>query len=170
MLSLIQCFIGAIGSLDYTSEERKILAKKSLSYSCSVCKIDNSTVLPILTEKSQEISAEAKNLATQIEFKNKKQETTSESPAVESPVESLAEVSSTIQSNENTNEVFRRIQQSSSTSLSSSSSLNRSLSDIRTELSGNNSSYLFIISILCAIFLFLFIRRIYLLMDAPFPI
>lgn len=159
---------GAIGSLDYTSEERKILAKKSLSYSCSVCKIDNSTVLPILTEKSQEISAEAKNLATQIEFKNKKQETTSES-TVESPVESLAEVSSTIQSNENTNEVFRRVQQSSSTSLSSLS-LNRSLSDIRTESSGNNSFYLFIISILCAIFLFLFIRRIYLLMDAPFPI
>lgn len=60
---------GAIGSLDYTSEERKTLAKRSLTYSCSTCKIENSTVLPMLTDKSSSECAEAKELASQIQFK-----------------------------------------------------------------------------------------------------
>jgi ubiquitin-conjugating enzyme E2 J1 len=60
---------GAIGSLDYTSEERKQLAKKSLTYCCTTCQIDNSSVLPVLTEKSDLERAEAKELASQIDFK-----------------------------------------------------------------------------------------------------
>lgn len=61
---------GAIGSLDYSSEERKVLAKKSTSYICPICKIENSTILPDITENSQQDSAEAKELASQIQFKN----------------------------------------------------------------------------------------------------
>ena len=60
---------GAIGSLDYTAEERKTLAKKSLNFFCPTCRIDSARILPILTEKSQQESAEAKELASQIEFK-----------------------------------------------------------------------------------------------------
>jgi hypothetical protein len=60
---------GAIGSLDYTKEERRTLAKKSLAYHCPTCKIESSSILPMLTEKSQQESAEAKELASQIEFK-----------------------------------------------------------------------------------------------------
>jgi ubiquitin-conjugating enzyme E2 J1 len=60
---------GAIGSLDYTTDERRLLAKKSLSYQCPTCKIESSSILPVLTEKSQQESAEAKELASQIEFK-----------------------------------------------------------------------------------------------------
>ena len=60
---------GAIGSLDYSSDERKILAKRSLSFTCPTCKIDNATVLPMLTEKSSQEREEAKELAAQIQFK-----------------------------------------------------------------------------------------------------
>ena len=62
---------GAIGSLDYTAEERKSLAKKSLNFFCSTCKTDNARILPVLTEKSQQESAEAKQLASHIQFKVK---------------------------------------------------------------------------------------------------
>lgn len=60
---------GAIGSLDYSSEERKSLAKRSLAYTCPTCKIDNATVLPMLTDRSNQERAEAKELAAQIQFK-----------------------------------------------------------------------------------------------------
>lgn len=60
---------GAIGSLDYTSEERKQLAKRSLSFTCQTCKIENVRILPVLTEKSNQECAEAKELASQIQFK-----------------------------------------------------------------------------------------------------
>lgn len=60
---------GAIGSLDYTSEERKQLAKKSPHFVCSTCKIENSLVLPEITDKSNEERAEAIELAGQIQFK-----------------------------------------------------------------------------------------------------
>ena len=60
---------GAIGSLDYTPEERKLLAKKSISFACNVCKTINSNILPAETEKSEQVRAEARELASQIEFK-----------------------------------------------------------------------------------------------------
>ena len=63
---------GAIGSLDYTPEERKLLAKKSNNFICTVCKTENSTILPILTDKSNEARAEARELASQIDFKVRK--------------------------------------------------------------------------------------------------
>ena len=43
---------------------------RSLGYTCSVCNVNNATVLPkIITEKSQNDSDEAKRLASQINFK-----------------------------------------------------------------------------------------------------
>jgi ubiquitin-conjugating enzyme E2 J1 len=60
---------GAIGSLDYSSDERKVLAKRSITFTCSTCKIDSSVVLPALTDKSNQECAEAKELAAQIQFK-----------------------------------------------------------------------------------------------------
>ena len=167
---------GAIGSLDYTSEERKILAKKSLSYTCTVCKIDNSTVLPVLTEKSQEISAEAKNLASQIEFKNKKQESTEQS--INSTTDNTNPEQSIIQ-----NELTRRVVLNEATTESSvstpiittsSSNVNRpnlnATTTIRQSDNGDSNLFLITVSILSAIFIFLFIRRVYLVVDTPFPI
>ncbi len=42
---------------------------RSNNYSCPICKIENSSILPTRTEKSQQDSAEAKELASQIQFK-----------------------------------------------------------------------------------------------------
>lgn len=165
---------GAIGSLDYTSEERKILAKKSLSYSCTVCKLDNATALPVLTEKSQDISAEAKNLASQIEFKNKKQETTSESST--SPTDNNPESEQTIPVSQN--EITRRVvfnensESSSSSHIDNRPSINATNATNRSRQTETSESslFLFTVSILSAVFLFLLIRRVYLLVDAPFPV
>ncbi|XP_069091590.1 ubiquitin-conjugating enzyme E2 J1 isoform X2 [Pleurodeles waltl] len=62
---------GAIGSLDYTPEERKSLAKKSQDFCCEGCGANMKTALLPLSSDSQSIQAdqEAKELARQISFK-----------------------------------------------------------------------------------------------------
>ncbi|XP_034555647.1 ubiquitin-conjugating enzyme E2 J1 [Notolabrus celidotus] len=62
---------GAIGSLDYTPEERRALAKKSQDFCCEACGCSMRTALLTLTPNSN-LSAEdhqAKELAQQINFK-----------------------------------------------------------------------------------------------------
>ncbi|NXC49203.1 UB2J1 enzyme, partial [Penelope pileata] len=62
---------GAIGSLDYTPEERKALAKKSQDFCCEMCGTSMKTALLPLTSGSGSSQAdkEAKELARQISFK-----------------------------------------------------------------------------------------------------
>lgn len=62
---------GAIGSLDYTPEERKSLAKKSQDFCCEGCGGNMKTALLPLSLDSQSMQAdqEAKELARQISFK-----------------------------------------------------------------------------------------------------
>jgi len=62
---------GALGSLDYTPEERKILAKRSQNYVCPKCGVPNNQVLLQLSEKSVEAQKEAKELGNQINFVKK---------------------------------------------------------------------------------------------------
>ncbi|NWR37691.1 UB2J1 enzyme, partial [Tachuris rubrigastra] len=64
---------GAIGSLDYTPEERKALAKKSQDFCCEMCGTSMKTALLPLTSRSMSSQAdkEAKELARQISFKVK---------------------------------------------------------------------------------------------------
>ncbi|KFP68775.1 Ubiquitin-conjugating enzyme E2 J1, partial [Cariama cristata] len=64
---------GAIGSLDYTPEERRALAKKSQDFCCEMCGTSMKTVLLPLTSGSVSSQAdkEAKELARQISFKVK---------------------------------------------------------------------------------------------------
>lgn len=61
--------LGAIGSLDYTTDERRSLAKKSHAWSCSVC----GSIQRLISERSDacrtEVNEEAKSLARQITFK-----------------------------------------------------------------------------------------------------
>ncbi|XP_076466694.1 ubiquitin-conjugating enzyme E2 J1-like isoform X3 [Babylonia areolata] len=66
---------GAIGSLDYTPEERKVLAKRSQDWKCPECG-DVSQKLKPKTQASEEAAQEAKELASQINF----QETNDELP------------------------------------------------------------------------------------------
>lgn len=63
---------GAMGSLDYTPEERKRLAKKSLEYKCPVCGGVKDLLRPV-TAASKSDSEEAKELASQINFQSEKQ-------------------------------------------------------------------------------------------------
>ncbi|XP_010078924.1 PREDICTED: ubiquitin-conjugating enzyme E2 J1, partial [Pterocles gutturalis] len=62
---------GAIGSLDYTPEERRALAKKSQDFCCEMCGTSMKTALLPLTSRSVSSQAdkEAKELAKQISFK-----------------------------------------------------------------------------------------------------
>ncbi|KFW86012.1 Ubiquitin-conjugating enzyme E2 J1, partial [Manacus vitellinus] len=64
---------GAIGSLDYTPEERRALAKKSQDFCCEMCGTSMKTALLPLTSRSVSSQAdkEAKELARQISFKVK---------------------------------------------------------------------------------------------------
>ncbi|KAG9493244.1 hypothetical protein GDO78_001250 [Eleutherodactylus coqui] len=59
---------GAIGSLDYTPEERKALAKRSQDYFCGACGISmKSALLPLNSESSRD-DKEDRELARQISF------------------------------------------------------------------------------------------------------
>ncbi|XP_035278592.1 ubiquitin-conjugating enzyme E2 J1 [Anguilla anguilla] len=62
---------GAIGSLDYTPEERRTLAKKSQDFCCEACGCTMRTALLTLTSNSNpsQEDREAKELARQISFK-----------------------------------------------------------------------------------------------------
>ncbi|XP_069743439.1 ubiquitin-conjugating enzyme E2 J1 [Narcine bancroftii] len=62
---------GAIGSLDYTPEERKALVKKSQDFNCDICGSQMRTALLACTESSipSPADVEAKELAKQINFK-----------------------------------------------------------------------------------------------------
>jgi len=64
---------GAIGSLEYPTEERKVLAKKSLAWKCSGCGVTMRDALPPLTEASKAATAGAKELAQQISFKDERE-------------------------------------------------------------------------------------------------
>eukprot|EP00057_Strongylocentrotus_purpuratus_P033747 XP_792623.1 PREDICTED: ubiquitin-conjugating enzyme E2 J1 [Strongylocentrotus purpuratus] len=72
---------GAIGSLDYTPDERKVLARKSQEWKCETCGTPNRSILPPVTAKSAAMQKEAAELAAQIQFKKeeKKPSSTSES-------------------------------------------------------------------------------------------
>ncbi|OWF45894.1 proline-rich receptor-like protein kinase PERK9 [Mizuhopecten yessoensis] len=71
---------GAIGSLDYSKEERAKLAKRSLEWKCPTCgQVQN--ILKPVTSASQQTRQEAKELAAQINFQGEKSmSTSSESP------------------------------------------------------------------------------------------
>ncbi|XP_019620207.1 PREDICTED: ubiquitin-conjugating enzyme E2 J1-like [Branchiostoma belcheri] len=60
---------GAIGSLDYTPEERKILARKSLEWKCDACGTTNKTMLKPPSNHPTDADREAQELASQISFK-----------------------------------------------------------------------------------------------------
>jgi ubiquitin-conjugating enzyme E2 J1 len=83
---------GALGSLDYTPEERKILAKRSQAYLCPKCGMTNSQVLLPLSDKSIDAQKEAKELGIQINFVKKSEAKPEESstPTDETNIESTS--------------------------------------------------------------------------------
>ncbi|XP_005104699.1 uncharacterized protein LOC101851521 [Aplysia californica] len=83
---------GAIGSLDYTPEERKTLAKKSRDWKCPSCGDVQNNLLEPSTE-SKSTSQEAKELAAQINFQGEK----SKKSSAGNPVASSAAKSSNLE-------------------------------------------------------------------------
>ncbi|XP_037750393.1 ubiquitin-conjugating enzyme E2 J1 isoform X3 [Chelonia mydas] len=76
---------GAIGSLDYTPEERRALAKKSQDFCCDICgSAMKISLLPLTSgSASSQADEEAKELARQISFKaeiNSSRKSITESP------------------------------------------------------------------------------------------
>ncbi|XP_071954904.1 ubiquitin-conjugating enzyme E2 J1-like [Antedon mediterranea] len=65
---------GAIGSLDYTPEERKVLAKRSKDWQCPVCKVKNKNILPEETsqEKAKEMQQEAAKVVAEVQLTKQK--------------------------------------------------------------------------------------------------
>ncbi|RNA42712.1 ubiquitin-conjugating enzyme E2 J1 isoform X2 [Brachionus plicatilis] len=144
---------GAIGSLDYSCEERKDLALKSINFKCSVCNVSNSEILPELTDKSNEDCAEARELASQIQFKNSKpsEEQKSQPELTRRNVASSSSENSSANLQTNVPPVDNRIQTSTT--------------------QANNSTTLTIMIVLSGLFIFLLLRRIYLIVDRdPFSV
>lgn len=63
---------GALGSLDYTPEERKVLAKRSQDYKCPNCGSINN-ILKEVTEESETTKREAQELAAQMSFQDEQE-------------------------------------------------------------------------------------------------
>ena len=63
--------VGAIGSLEVPTEERKRLARRSAEWVCSVCGVCNKDALlpSVEGESHEEAMAEAADIVTQMAFK-----------------------------------------------------------------------------------------------------
>ncbi|KHJ87314.1 ubiquitin--protein ligase [Oesophagostomum dentatum] len=64
---------GALGSLEYPVAERKKLAKKSLEWKCKECGACMKDALKPLTENAKKSNEEAKELASQLSFKDEEE-------------------------------------------------------------------------------------------------
>ncbi|CAM2714322.1 unnamed protein product [Rotaria socialis] len=132
----------AIGSLDYTPDERRALAERSQSYACPTCGVANSQLLLPLSEKSIDIQRQAKSLANQIHMKN--YDTTSKkAPIVQSTLNP-----SESRSHAPPNQVL-----------------------VLNQNSSHRDFFNTLIWFFCIIFLFLFLRRLFITFGShrPFP-
>ncbi|XP_071597452.1 ubiquitin-conjugating enzyme E2 J1 isoform X7 [Heliangelus exortis] len=109
---------GAIGSLDYTPEERRALAKKSQDFCCEMCGTSMKTALLPLTSGSVSSQAdkEAKELARQISFKPEAQSSSAAASQEHPPA---------VPTNTSVSPRQRRAQQQSQRRAPSSSDFNR---------------------------------------------
>lgn len=129
---------------------------RSISYKCCVCNVTNSEILPELTEKSNQECAEARELASQIQFKNSKPRQEEEEDKSQPEL---------IRRNV-TNSRIEREQPNLQSSVPSVNNPNRTT----TNTVFNNSS-LAILIVLSGLFIFLLLRRIYLIVDKdPFSV
>lgn len=60
---------GTIGSLDYTKEERQVLAKKSKTWECSVCGMIADKLSTVTSTNATPLTQEETSLISQIALK-----------------------------------------------------------------------------------------------------
>jgi len=64
---------GTIGSLDYTPEERRVLARRSVDWSCPQCGVASSLLLPPSKEKNEEEKEEMEKIVQSVAFKSEEE-------------------------------------------------------------------------------------------------
>nr|KAF6363879.1 ubiquitin conjugating enzyme E2 J1 [Pipistrellus kuhlii] len=144
---------GAIGSLDYTPEERRALAKKSQDFCCEACGYTMKDVLLPLKSGSDSSMAdqEAKELARQISFKYAVQN--SSAASLQQPAQPVAK-------NTSMSPRQRRAQQQSQRRSSSSPDVIQG-QQLRDNHTDNGGSAVLIVILTLALAALIF-RRIYL--------
>jgi ubiquitin-conjugating enzyme E2 J1 len=173
--------LGAIGSLDYPSEERKSLAKKSQTWCCPTCGVASRLLKTDTGLKESDATKEAKELAKQICFKatNSESSAPDSSSTVSPPSGSIAESNGSesvtnsdspesnvqINVNENPSESSNEIRkrnvnqtQTHSTSINENENTNANL-----ESSSSSRFTTYLIVILSLAIAFLLFRRFFLL-------
>ena len=166
-----------------------------MSYVCPTCQSQNSTALPNLTVKSDKESQEAKELGSQIQFKDKKEDElkkeseptpTSTTADVEPPSEMNNQINETStpiltrrlistpssSSNLNENESNSVNQQSSlpPNRVNSSSANNLQRQASLPNEQGESNLYKSVIILLSLVILFLVIRRLFMIFDSVFSL
>lgn len=64
---------GTIGSLDYTPDERKALARRSVDWSCTQCGTASTLLLPPSQEKNEEQKEEMEKIVKSVAFKSEEE-------------------------------------------------------------------------------------------------
>jgi len=64
---------GTIGSLDYTPEERRLLARRSVDWSCPQCGVASALLLPPSKEKNEEEKEEMEKIVQSVAFKSEEE-------------------------------------------------------------------------------------------------
>jgi len=64
---------GTIGSLDYTQEERRVLARRSVDWSCPQCGVASALLLPPSKEKNEEEKEEMEKIVQSVAFKSEEE-------------------------------------------------------------------------------------------------
>lgn len=64
---------GTIGSLDYTQEERRALARRSVSWCCDLCGAASSLLLPPSQQKNMEEKEEMEKIVQSVAFKSEEE-------------------------------------------------------------------------------------------------
>jgi hypothetical protein len=150
---------------------------RSLAYTCAVCKTNNSGILQSLTEKSNEISAEAKELASQIAFKDTNNAVASDVPqpadeVAQSEIKSRsdeAEPTSVHRRNpiqtERDHEEVNGISNVSNNSSIRVDQVVNNRNDVVDNVVANDSLSTLLYGVFGALFVFLLLRRIYLMIE-----
>jgi len=64
---------GTIGSLDYTQEERRVLARRSIDWCCPQCGVASKLLLPPSKEKNEEEKEEMEKIVQSVAFKSEEE-------------------------------------------------------------------------------------------------
>ncbi|KAI9140931.1 ubiquitin-conjugating enzyme/RWD-like protein [Paraphysoderma sedebokerense] len=113
---------GAIGSLEWTAEEREVLADRSSSWMCPTCKLSNLEILP--NENISESKSEKEEPKLNFTFEGQKRETQSTTASDNPGAHEVSTVASSQEDQSDYNPIAAQISEPENSASSSSSSAN----------------------------------------------